>query len=357
MRPDGERPIDGDLGVVTMRVTVVGAGLAGVLLAWRLRGLRPDVQLTLITGPPRPDATGSSGGLVRAFEPTPSNAELAAESMAELVASPVLRRWSAYREIGSTYLLRGAADAGTVRRIEDVLPGSVTLLDQPALASGLPFRRLGRDVVGVAERRAGFLSPGRLRDRILADLRRGGARFHVAPARRIAPDGSVHTGDGTTVVGDVTVVAAGAWTPALLTVSGLPASGLRTKQIQYTRFTVDLPGFGTFVDETTGLYGRPAGTGSFLFGLPCDSWNESPETLALDRALVARVARRVRRQFGVDPVAGDSTASLDCYVDEGGLRLRPTNDAERVYTFTGGSGGAAKTALAASRQAALTLRG
>lgn len=339
-----------------MRITVVGAGLAGVLLGWRLRGLRPDVQLTLVTGPPRPDATGSSGGLVRAFEPAPSNAELAAESMAELVASPVLRRWSAYREIGSTYLLRGVADAGALRRVEDVLPGSVALLDQPALTSGLPFRQLDRDVVGVAERRAGFLSPRRLRDRVLADLRRGGARFHAAPARRIAPDGSVHTGDGSTVAGDVTVVAAGAWTPALLTASGLPASGLRTKQIQYTRFTVDLPGFGAFVDETTGLYGRPAGPGTFLFGLPCDNWNESPEALALDRALVTRVARRVRRQFGVDPVVGDSTASLDCYVDEGGLRLRPAGATGHIYTFTGGSGGAAKTALAASRRAALALR-
>ncbi|MER7460433.1 FAD-dependent oxidoreductase [Micromonospora sp. NPDC126480] len=342
---------------MTMRITVVGAGLAGALLAWRLCHLRPGARLTLVTGPSRPDATGASGGLVRAFEAGPDEAEAAARSMAELVASPVLRRWSDYREIGSAYLLPGPADARALRWAEELLPGSVALREGAALARALPVRRLPAGVVAVLERRAGFLSPARLRDRVLADLASGGTRISAVPACRVAPDGSVRTRDGATTAADVTVVAAGAWTPALLAASGLAAPALRTKQIQYTRCRLRLPGLGAFVDETTGLYGRPADAGTFLFGLPCDRWDVAPDAVTPDRPLVGQVVREVRRRFGVEPAADGTVASFDCYADHGGLRLRPAGDTGRLFTFTGGSGGAAKTALAASHRAALALPG
>jgi hypothetical protein len=49
-----------------------------------------------------------------------------------------------------------------------------------------------------------------------------------------------------------------------------------------------------------------------------------------------------------------TVAAFDCYSDPPGLTLRPTS-IPSVFTFTGGSGGAAKTALAASRLAAAAL--
>ena len=58
------------------RICVVGAGLAGTLLAWRLARPdgRPGRQVDLVTGRSvwtREDATGVSGGVVRAFETDP----------------------------------------------------------------------------------------------------------------------------------------------------------------------------------------------------------------------------------------------------------------------------------------------
>ncbi|WP_433653629.1 NAD(P)/FAD-dependent oxidoreductase [Micromonospora zamorensis] len=338
-----------------MRVTVVGAGLAGTLLAWRLRALRPDVRLTLVTGLRRPDATGASGGLVRGFETGAAQAELAAESLAELSASPLLRGWSGYQEIGSVVLLPDPPDQRCVRPVEDLLPGSLRLLDGNALGGTLPFRGLPAGVVGVVERRAGFLSPALFRDRVLDALRAEGVRIVDRPASRVTPTAEVVCADGTTVDADVTVLAVGAWTPSFLAASGLDGQGLRTKQIQYTRFPVTLPALGAFVDDTTGLYGRPVGREAFLLGVPGDTWDVAPDATAPDPALVRRLSRCVKERLGVQPVAGSSTASFDCYADEGGLRLRPVRGAQRVLTFTGGSGGAAKTALAASRRAARAL--
>jgi hypothetical protein len=48
-------------------------------------------------------------------------------------------------------------------------------------------------------------------------------------------------------------------------------------------------------------------------------------------------------------------AAADCYHDPAGLALRPVTTGSALYTFTGGSGGAAKAALATSRAAAAAL--
>jgi hypothetical protein len=54
------------------------------------------------------------------------------------------------------------------------------------------------------------------------------------------------------------------------------------------------------------------------------------------------------------PVAG--AVSADSYAHPPTLALRPVpGSGERVLTFTGGSGGSAKSALAASRRAAALL--
>ncbi len=87
-----------------MRVRVVGGGLAGSLLAWRLAQL-PGTRVELLTGPLRAaDATAASGGAVRAYDALPEQRQLAIESLVELLASPVLREWAQYRETGFAYL-------------------------------------------------------------------------------------------------------------------------------------------------------------------------------------------------------------------------------------------------------------
>jgi glycine/D-amino acid oxidase-like deaminating enzyme len=346
-----------------VRVGVIGAGVAGALLAWRLRQADPRIAVHVYTGgPSNGDATGASGGMVRGFDPDEDACRLAATSLVELRADPVLRQAAAYQEIGSVYLLAPGADpTGPVRVVDELLPGSASVLTVAELPGRFPFRGLPDGVTAVAERRAGYLSPARLRATVLAWLAGGGAAIQEMPVVAIAGMApTVRLADGATAGYDAVVIAAGPWTPALLAASGLAAGGLRTKQIQYTLYRGQLARLGVFVDETTGLYGRPTGDRGFQLGLPADRWDVDPTGVRPDAALVEEVADRARHRLA-GPVATDSpirtVASCDCYHDPPGLVLREAVAEAPVFTFTGGSGGAAKTVLAASRAAATALLG
>ncbi|MDR6592929.1 FAD-dependent oxidoreductase [Saccharothrix longispora] len=339
-----------------MRVGVVGGGLAGALLAWRLREASDRLRVEVLTGGRgTADASAVSGGLVRGFEPDPDAGAVAAESLAELRADARLRDWSGYREIGSLYVLSDDVDpARSVQVLGERLPGSAELVGAARLRRDYGLRGVREDAVGVVERHAGYLSPDRLRGKALdwsADHGVEVVRTGVASVR----DGpAVRTSDGAERCYDVLVVAAGAWTPRLVEHGGT----LRTKQIQYGVYRIPLPGLGSFVDDDTGLYGRPWGAGTFLLGLGCDRWDVAPEAVRPDPALVGRVLDVARDRLGVtarDPVPERVVASFDCYGPPAGLRLRPVRGRPGVFTFTGGSGGAVKTIVAASRSAASDL--
>jgi glycine/D-amino acid oxidase-like deaminating enzyme len=372
-----------------VRVCIAGGGLAGSLLAWRL-AQRQGVDVHLFLGQDGGrDATSASHGAVRGYESLPRQRELAIASMAELLASPVLRAWGDYRRTGFVYLpggdgqSGGAGDPGggeslaaAVAEIERQLPGSAELTTagaafQAAAGPGGAGRGGGQgrvwagppDAVAVVERQSGYLSPARLRDAVLTDLDRLGGTIAAAaltalrapPAGRPAPVRV--TSAGTTTEHDRVVLAAGAWTAGLLSELGLPAAGYRTKTIEYGIYPVGRYCPPGFADVATGLFGKPA-EGGLLLGVPTTGWDVPPGGPAADprcheRALELAALLFPRLRLGPALVR---MCGVDCYCDPPVLCLRPVAaDLPGVLTFTGGSGGAAKTVLAASRQAAAEL--
>ncbi len=318
-------------------MVVVGAGLAGTLLAWRLQQL--GAVVTLVTAGGEGDATAASGGLVRGFERDPQTRALAGESLDELRDDAWLQAESGFRATGSLYLLDQP----------DPPLGGWRLLTAAQVSERFGFTGLAPDTVGVWEPTAGHLRPDRLRRAILARLRLA----VEVPAARLEGD-AVVLRDGRRLFGDRVVLAAGAWTPALLRASGLETS-LRTKHIQYSWFSTAPAGLPAFVDETSGLYGRPAEDGRLLLGLPSSRWDIDPHAPPADPQLAAQVVAAAGRRLTrlTAHPDGPPVSAADCYSDPPGLALRPVTGT--VHTFTGGSGGAAKTALAASRAAAKAL--
>ena len=344
-----------------MRVRVVGGGLAGSLLAWRLAQL-PGTRVELLTGPLRAaDATAASGGAVRAYDALPEQRQLATESLVELLASPVLREWAQYRETGFAYL-RGsyaAGDADLSRAISDIereLPGSAELTSPASVfgaQAGGPGWAGDDTMVVVRERRAGCTSPHRLREAVLADLAaRPQAEVLGDPIEALGAD----AGRGV----DAVVLAVGAWTPGLLRASGLSADGYRTRSIQYTVYDSGPVQPPAFADERTGLYGLPTADGGQLLGVPTTEWDAPPGITPVAEApheltrheLALRLAASCFPGLKVGSVRR-RVAAADCYCDPPVLALREIGD--RLYTFTGGSGGCAKSVLAASRRAAHSL--
>ncbi|MFH8349795.1 NAD(P)/FAD-dependent oxidoreductase [Streptomyces sp. NPDC018045] len=352
-----------------MRVCVVGAGVAGALLAWRLV-VEHGARVTLLAGAARPDATAASGGLVRAFERDPEVARLAALSLAELRTSRTLREWSGYRSGTSLYVLAPpdgyAGCAGPDGRVAppDALPPSAERCDARRLADEFGVRGLPEGAVGVLEPHAGHISPDGLRRAVIADLVARGADLPSGRLRAVSCDeqgGGVRyrtgAGHGTA---DVLVAATGAWTPRLLRSLGVTAAdeAVRTKVIQCAVYRAGglLP--PAFVDETSGLYGRPAGPGRMLLGLPTERWGAEPGAarfLDHEERAVRRAAGRRLPGLSLGGLTRP-VAAVDAYGPAGRLALTPVpGTSGRLFTFTGGSGGSAKLALAASREAASGL--
>ncbi|MDH6140502.1 glycine/D-amino acid oxidase-like deaminating enzyme [Kitasatospora sp. GP30] len=345
-------------------IAVIGGGLAGAVLAWRLT--RMGHPVTVLTGGATVarDATAISGGLVRAFETDPLAATAAALSLAELRADAGLRELAGYREFGSSYLLPPGSTEAAIRPVLDLvgelLPGAAELMDAAELKA---FRGLPPGTLAVVEPAAGCLSPARLRAGLLAAVEAVGGTVRAEAVTALAPDGELRTAARGGERFRAVVVAAGPWTPRLLRSWGLPDQGLRAKQIQYTLGgTSQLPpGMGAFVDETSGLYGRPDGPHRMLLGLPTDRWDMDPGALTPLPELAAQVAACAAERLGLadwpGPDARTATAA-DCWAPPGGLaglllrRLLPHGP---LFTFTGGTGGAAKTVLANSRDAATML--
>ncbi|MDL4774172.1 FAD-dependent oxidoreductase [Actinomadura xylanilytica] len=348
-----------------MRIAIVGGGLAGALLALRLSQLHRPLKLELFTGgdPGRGDAgqrdaSAASGGMVRAFERDPGAAALAAESLAELRGSRRLREWSRFRESGAVYVTEPRTEVTrSLAVVEEVLPGSAERVGADRLARDHRLGGLPPGVTGIVEHSAGYISPDALRTAALGRLADSGVQIHPDRVTGVTGDPAVRLRDGVRHY-EAVVVAAGAWTPCLLCDSGLPSDRLRVRQIQYTLCRGPLDGVRAFVEENSGLYGRPHGPGRFLLGLPSDRWDLAPDAVEPDRALADEVVALAGRIFGVAFAAERTVASFDCYRDPPGLELRPVEGGGGgLFTFTGGSGGAAKAVFAASRRAARSLLG
>ncbi len=152
---------------------------------------------------------------------------------------------------------------------------------------------------------------------------------------------------------DALVYAAGAWTPGLLARAGLPSAGYRTKAIRYTVFRCGQWRPPVFSDGR--LYGMPLDGGRLLLGAATDEWDVSPNVASLVSTVDFKALTRHRLpRLRLGPVVRRAGAA-DCYCEPAVLALRSV--AEDVFVFSGGSGGSAKTALAASARAAAELLG
>lgn len=336
-----------------MRVCVAGGGLAGSALAWRLAQL-PGISVDLLLGRQRArDATSASGGAVRAYETLAAQRQLALASMAELLASEVLLRWSGFRQADFAYVRDDAADLPEqVAEIERVLPGSATLM--PAAEAFGAARNgqcwTGPDGVAVVERQAGTISPDRLRDAFIADF---ASRPRTCVRLADLTAANDHETDH-----DVLVVAAGAWTPHLLHSLGCQPPPYRTRSIQFNSYRAGPWRPSAFTDERSGLYGKPLPGGGLTLGVPVSEWGASAGCTAVTPAIHLEASRLAAECFPLLRLGTvrARTSAVDCFADPPVLSLRTVPGAgSALMTFTGGSGSAAKTVLAASHRAALQI--
>ncbi|MFE3770091.1 NAD(P)/FAD-dependent oxidoreductase [Streptomyces sp. NPDC059122] len=350
----GDLPADAD-------VVVVGAGITGASLAHHLA--RRGVSVVVVEQAPQPGAgaTGSSGGMVRAYDADPMMAELALPSLAT------------YRDPGCW--ASGRAPLHAVGAVTAAHPDQ-----EPALlaAAGQINGALhtsahvvaGRDEVagirlagGVAlvEPEAGWVAPAEVTADWLVQARADGAVVcHGVRVRAVEARGGrpVVVTDAGVVRAGAVVAAVGPW--AADPVPGLrPAAPVRSRSIQVSvvERRPPAPSHATFVDLRTGLYAKPVGPDRTLIGMPHLVWDaplDAPPDPAHAQATVSALTAHF--PWLTTAVHLGTVRAADAYGSpEGGGQasgLLETTGVPRVWSVRGWNGGGVKTAPEAGRRLA-----
>lgn len=338
-------------------VLVVGAGIIGASVAHQLAARGVTVTVLDQALHPGAGATGRSGGMVRAYDPDDTVAELAERSLA-VYRDPA--RWASGRAplqtVGAVTItdpawetdLRAAAD-----RIGRVLGTSAYVT---ADHETLGVRLAGG--VALVEPDAGWVPPVEVGEDWLRQACADGASLH----RGVRVTGVEERGGRTVACTDAGEIRAGAVVAATGPWAARPPRGLRPRspvrsrsiQVSIVGRESEGPEHATFIDLRTGVYGKPVGRNRSLIGMPHLVW-DSPLDAQPDPAHARATATAVTAHL---PWAGEAEQlavirAADGYGETSELLVE--TDLPGVWCMRGWNGGGVKVAPEAGRRIADTL--
>ncbi|MET9532208.1 FAD-dependent oxidoreductase [Streptomyces sp. NPDC006649] len=339
---------------------VVGAGITGASIAHHLA--RRGVSVVVIEQSPRSGAgaTGSSGGMVRAYDPDTASGELALPSLAAY-RDPA--RWAsgqaplhAVGAVTAAHPDQAASFREAAGQINAALHTSAHVVAERDEVAGI---RLAGGVA-LVEPEAGWVAPAEVTEDWLVQARADGAvvchgvRVHGVEARGGRP--AVLTDAGVISAGSV-IAAVGPW--AADPVPGLrPASPVRSRSIQVSVVERRPPAasHATFVDLRTGVYAKPVGSDRTLIGMPHLVWDspfDSQPDPAHERATVSALTTHF--PWLTTAVQLSTVRAADAYGSPGGEQasgLLEGTGVPHVWSVRGWNGGGVKTAPEAGRRIA-----
>ncbi|MCO5166361.1 MAG: FAD-binding oxidoreductase [Planctomycetes bacterium] len=290
---------------MTLRVGVVGGGVAGLATAWWLARRGHRVTLVEREAGPGVHASGRNAGLVRHVVTDPAALELGRRGAAllfdpppDLAPAPLARRTGSVLLAGSREapaLLRAAADARAAGVAVDVREASGEAPHGVAPAPGM---------VAVSTPGDGLARPEAVVEALLRACARAGVDARLGrEARVVTAAGQVAglaAGDDE-VACDVVVDAAGPWASALAERAGGAALPLASLRRHLFVATGRPPAPAPWVwDTERGLYARPwtltgAGDAPALLLCACDEDPRPPEDALVEPDARARLAATLQR--------------------------------------------------------------
>ncbi|MDQ0425382.1 FAD-dependent oxidoreductase [Cellulomonas iranensis] len=342
-------------------LVVVGAGIVGAAVAAHAAERGADVVVLDRSTVVAAGATGRSGGMVRAYDPDPATAELAAASLAAY-RDPA--RWP-----GGTSPLRSVGAVTVVDPAhEDALRAAVPQLRERSGAAAHVVS--GRDEVaglrlagGVAlvEPDAGWVDPVEVTTLWLRRAVAAGARVRrgvrVVGVEDVGDRARVRTDGGHVLARDV-VLAVGPWGPR--SVEGVRTSApVRARSIQVSVVDGRPPGpdHATLLDLRTGVYARPYGPGRTLIGMPHVVWDSAVDAPPdPDHARATFAALTAHLPWLPTAHVTTTVRSADAYVvaadADAPVALLSATGVPRVHAVRGWDGGGVKVAPEAGRRIA-----
>jgi sarcosine oxidase subunit beta len=348
-------------------VLVLGAGIAGAALASHLA--RRSASVTVLD--PRTPAAGASGraaGIVTEQLWNEWDVRVARESREEYRALAAARDPEAFRDCPFVRVTaREDVAAGLLDALTRLRGWSVPVEEVSAdrLLEWFPGGKFGDVRRAIASRSDACVTPSTITSLYLTQAREAGADVVCGGALgRPERDGDGWTIDaaGTTVRGRALVVAAGAWSKALLGALGapLPLTPYRT-QAATLRPAGDGGNVGVSLhDLDTDVYARPEGPGRILAGDGTESVEADPERFVTggDPEFLAHLAASLGRwvpAWGESEVVG-SWAGVCTATPDRRPCIGPIDPARSLYALTGFNGfGVMRAGGSARRLAELLL--
>lgn len=333
-------------------VVVVGAGVIGASVAHRLAARGVTVTVLDQAVHPGAGATGRSGGMVRAYDPDDTMAELAARSLA-VYRDPA--RWASgrapLRTVGAL-TIADPARAADLRAAADRIGSAHVTTDQEALGVRL------NGGVALVEPDAGWVPPVEVGEDWLRQACADGASLH----RGVRVLGVEERGGRTVVTTDAGETRAGAVVAATGLWGARPPRGLRPRfpvrsrsiQVSVVRREPAGPEHATFIDLRTGVYGKPVAGDRSLIGMPHLVWDsplDARPDVAHARATALAVAAHLPWARTAEELAVIRAA--DGYGETSELLVE--TDLPRVWCVRGWNGGGVKVAPEAGRRIADAL--
>ncbi len=341
---------------------IVGAGITGASVAAQLTGGGTSTVVLEAGAGPAHGATGSSGGMVRAYDPDPAIARLALPSVTRYADPGAWRSQTApLHSVGAVTLAApehadafesAAAELRAAGWPAEVVTGADEV--RGVHTSG---------AVALVEPAAGWVDPVHVTALLLdeaiaegAEVRFGTRVTGLTPSDDGADGVDVATDHDTIRATHGVVLAIGAW--AARPKFGETKTDVRARAIQtaIVRRPSGVDAHATFIDLRTGGYGKPVDDQTSLIGYPLLDWDVDPDAaLPPDAAHQARTIDVVAENL---PWARGGTAlksirSMDAFGDTG--RVLVAGGMSGVWLCRSGSGGGVRVAPELGRRIARTL--
>jgi len=358
--PEAETSWGGAIVKQTADVVVIGGGVIGASTAFHLaeRGMTRVILLerSALGG----GATGKSGAVVRMHYTNPYDAALAQQSL------PYFQRWSERVGFGDPRFVETGVVRLVAPRHESQLRANVEMLRGVGVNTCLispddlraidPGCRVDDITCAAYEPESGYADPAATTFGFAARAKDLGVEIQIGvAATAIETEGTRITGVVTregTVATDTVVVAAGAWSAALLAPLGLDY-GLEPNRVQVV--IVRRPAGAeathpTYIDGPNNIWLRPEGEMTSLAGVGRDQLGADPDFFnqSVDFDYIADVQRRIaaRRTSLSQAIMRGGWAGVITMSQDGHAIIDELAPYRRLYGALGDSGTNFKTAPA-----------